>query len=180
MPEMGYVGEFVFIENHRYTKLNIICHPIQVAIPVAVDHADDSQVFKLFDRIRSEQNGRLDILVNNVYSGLDAIATNSEEGKKFWELGSDESPATFWDAVNRVGLRNHYICSVLATRMMLDYRDELNENIQGNLKYSQHSVTKRPGLIFNISSLGGLRYMFAVPYGVGKPCLFQYLCLLID
>ncbi|VDL57525.1 unnamed protein product, partial [Hymenolepis diminuta] len=33
-----------------------------VAIPVAVDHSDDSQVANLFTRIRREQKGRLDIL----------------------------------------------------------------------------------------------------------------------
>ena len=140
---------------------------------MAVDHADDSQVIDLFARIRSEQKGRLDILVNNVYAGVDIIAENSDKGKKFWELGPDESPATFWDVVNGVGLRNHYICSVLATRMMLEYRDELNESTEGEVKESKLSGSNRPGLIFNISSLGGLRYLFAVPYGVGRPCLFE-------
>ena len=81
--------------------------------------------------------------------------------------------------MNRVGLRNHYICSVLATRMMLEYRDELNESTEGEVKESKLSGSNRPGMIFNISSLGGLRYLFAVPYGVGKPCLFEYLCLFL-
>ena len=134
---------------------------------MAVDHADDSQVINLFVRIRREQKGRLDILVNNVYAGADALSTTFLEGRKYWELGPDESPAKLWDVANRVGLRNHYICSVLASRMMLEYRDELNENSEGGLKDSKSSEAKRPGLIFNISSFGSLRYMFAVPYGVG-------------
>ncbi|VDL64565.1 unnamed protein product [Hymenolepis diminuta] len=98
-----------------------------VAIPVAVDHSDDSQVANLFTRIRREQKGRLDILVNNVYAGGDALAEHYKQQRSYWELGSDESPGVLWDSVNR-----------------------------------------RPGLIFNISSFGGLQHLFTVVYGVGK------------
>jgi dehydrogenase/reductase SDR family protein 1 len=52
-----------------------------------------------------------------------------------------------WDDVNNVGLRNHYICSVYAARLM---------------------VPKRSGLIVNISSAGGLGYFLNVAYGIGK------------
>ncbi|KAK6045894.1 hypothetical protein COOONC_16601 [Cooperia oncophora] len=55
-----------------------------------------------------------------------------------------------WDEINNVGLRNHYFCSVYASRMM---------------------VKNRSGLIANISSAGGLRYLFNVPYGAGKQAL---------
>ncbi|VUZ49704.1 unnamed protein product [Hymenolepis diminuta] len=136
-----------------------------VAIPVAVDHSDDSQVANLFTRIRREQKGRLDILVNNVYAGVDTLAEHYKQQRSYWELGPDESPGILWDSVNRVGLRNHYICSVLATRMMLDYRNELNQEVGDSLKPSE---SQRPGLIFNISSFGGLQHLFTVVYGVGK------------
>lgn len=52
-----------------------------------------------------------------------------------------------WDDINNVGLRNHYICSVYAARMM---------------------AKRKIGLIVNISSIGGLQYVFNVCYGVGK------------
>ncbi|VDK37328.1 unnamed protein product [Taenia asiatica] len=139
-----------------------------VAIPVAVDHADDSQVANLFSRIRREQNGRLDVLVNNVYSGVGVLTTIAKENRAFWELGADESPAFIWDAVNRVGLRNHYICSVLAARLMLASRNELDEGSEDGASGVKPSERARPGLIFNISSVGGLRHLFAVVYGVGK------------
>ncbi|XP_051865945.1 dehydrogenase/reductase SDR family member 1, partial [Pristis pectinata] len=64
------------------------------------------------------------------------------QGKRFWEM-----PTSAWDDINNVGLRGHYICSVYAARMMVE--------------------TGR-GLIVVISSIGGLRYLFNVPYGVGK------------
>lgn len=110
-----------------------------ICIPLQVDHSDDEQVRLLFERIQDEQ-GKLDILVNNVYSGVQALTDAS--GKGFWE----EDP-NFWDACNNVGLRSHYIASVFAARMM-----------------TQH----RQGLICTISSWGGLSYIFGVPYTVGK------------
>ncbi|HEY9700675.1 MAG TPA: SDR family NAD(P)-dependent oxidoreductase [Trichocoleus sp.] len=110
-----------------------------ICIPVQVDHSDDEQVRSLFDRIQQEQ-GKLDLLVNNVYAGVQALA--KVNGKPFWESEPD-----LWDACNNVGLRSHYVASVYAARMM-----------------SQ----RQQGLICTISSWGGLSYIFGVPYGAGK------------
>lgn len=111
-----------------------------VAIPVQVDHSDDDQIKALFDRIQTEQDGRLDVLVNNAYAGVPAL--RAAYGKPFWE-----SEPTFWDACNQVGLRSHYVASVYAARLM---------------------VPRQRGLICTLSSWGGLSYIFGVPYGVGK------------
>jgi dehydrogenase/reductase SDR family protein 1 len=35
-----------------------------------VDHENDGQIKALFDKIEKEQNGRLDILVNNAYKAV--------------------------------------------------------------------------------------------------------------
>ena len=110
-----------------------------VCIPVQVDHSDDEQVRLLFDRIQDEQ-GHLDVLVNNVYSGVQVLG--NANGKPFWE-----SEPSFWDACNNVGLRSHYVASVFAARMMTEHQQ---------------------GLICTISSWGGLSYIFGVPYGAGK------------
>ncbi|CAL8073435.1 unnamed protein product [Calicophoron daubneyi] len=121
------------------------------AIPLAIDHSDENQVIELFNQIRREQHGRLDLLVNNAYTAVPFLFANA--GKSYYEI-NDRSPGEVWDHVNNVGLRNHYICSVLATRMMLDFQDE-NRYL-------------RPGLIINVSSFGGKRYMFNTAYGMGK------------
>lgn len=110
-----------------------------VCIPVCVDHSDDEQVRLLFERIQDEQ-GQLDLLVNNAYSGVQALG--DANGKPFWD-----SEPSFWDACNNVGLRSHYVASVYAARMM-----------------TQH----QQGLICTISSWGGMSYIFGVPYGAGK------------
>jgi NAD(P)-dependent dehydrogenase (short-subunit alcohol dehydrogenase family) len=111
-----------------------------VCIPVQVDHSDDQQIELLFEQIKTEQNGQLDILVNNVFSGVKAIATS--QGKPFWK-----NAPSLWDTVNNVGLRSHYISSIFAARLMSE---------------------RQEGLICTISSWGGLSYIFGVAYGVGK------------
>ena len=109
-------------------------------IPVRVDHSDDEQIKSLFERIDSEQQGQLDIVVNNVFSGVQAI--RDAYGKPFWQ-----AEPKFWDAVNNVGLRSHYVTSVYAARMM-------SKNKQG--------------IICTISSWGGMSYLFGAAYGAGK------------
>jgi NAD(P)-dependent dehydrogenase (short-subunit alcohol dehydrogenase family) len=111
-----------------------------VCIPIQVNHSDDQQICRLFERIEREQNGQLDILVNNVYAGVQSI--REAYGKTFWEL-----EPSFWDAANNVGLRSHYVASIYAARMM---------------------TKRKQGIIFTISSWGGMSYIFNVPYGVGK------------
>lgn len=109
-------------------------------VPVICDSTKDQDIEQLFEQITHEQNGRLDILVNNAYAGVQAIFDNM--GKTFWE-----TDPSMWDTVNNTGLRGHYIFSVFASRLM---------------------VAQGHGLIITISSMGGLRYLFNVAYGVGK------------
>ncbi|WP_009543421.1 SDR family NAD(P)-dependent oxidoreductase [Crocosphaera subtropica] len=109
-------------------------------ILVQVDHSDDEQVRLLFERIKTEQNGQLDILVNNVFSGVKAISNAYSE--PFWK-----HDPSLWDAINNVGLRSHYVASIFAARLM-----------------SQ----RQQGLICTISSWGSLSYIFGAAYGVGK------------
>ncbi|XP_006816908.1 dehydrogenase/reductase SDR family member 1-like [Saccoglossus kowalevskii] len=111
-------------------------------IPVKCDHTDDKQVEELFDKINKEQNGRLDLLVNNAYAAVKALTQSGFSATKFWELEPE-----LWDTVNNVGLRGHYVASVFAARMM---------------------VPAKQGLIINISSPGGLMYFINVAYGAGK------------
>ena len=39
-------------------------------IPVQCDHSKDEEVEKLFQRVKTEQKGQLDLLVNNAYSAV--------------------------------------------------------------------------------------------------------------
>lgn len=83
-------------------------------IPVRVDHGDDEQARALFGRIGEEQ-GRLDILVNNA-----AIIRDEMMGRtKFWE-----EPLNVVDTLN-VGLRSNYVATVYAAPLMLPQRKGL-------------------------------------------------------
>ncbi|KAF8373750.1 dhs-9 [Pristionchus pacificus] len=114
-------------------------------IAVYVDHGNMEEVKSFFSRIDEENNGQLDILVNNAYAAVNAIFSETSKKAKFYDAEPE-----FWDLVNNVGLRNHYFCSVYASRLM---------------------VKNGKGLIVNISSPGGLTYLFNVAYGVGKQAL---------
>lgn len=109
-----------------------------LGVAVACDHHDDAQVRAVIDRIDAEQ-GRLDVLVNNVYSAPDLVPWLD---KKFWEL-----PIEAWDQVIDIGTRSHYVASALAAPLML---------------------RAGAGLIVNVSSSGAVTYAHNVVYGVGK------------
>jgi len=143
--QLGGAGATVYITGRTLANLEDCAREIKERggkpVTVQMDHSNDSEVEKLFHRIGQEQAGRLDVLVNNAYAGVNTIFTST--GKKFWET----DPTETWDAINGVGLRGHYHCTVLASRLMVE----------------QHK-----GLIVNVSSMGGLKYLFNVAYGVGK------------
>jgi NAD(P)-dependent dehydrogenase (short-subunit alcohol dehydrogenase family) len=107
-------------------------------IALQCDHADDTQVRAVFERIEAD-GGQLDILVNNACSAQDM---ERHIGKLAWE-----QPLEAWDEVHRVGLRSAYVASVLAAPLM---------------------VKARSGLIVNISSMGAVSYLHSVAYGTAK------------
>lgn len=110
--------------------------------PIQCDHSKDSDVERLFDTVKKENDGQLDILVNNAFSAVPALYDAISKELNFWE-----QPPEFWDIVNNVGLRNHYICAVYAARMM---------------------VPRNKGLIVNVSGAPGLTYVFNCAFGIGK------------
>ena len=108
------------------------------AIGVVCDHHDDEAVAAVFERVRNER-GRLDVLVNNVYSAIDLAPWL---GKPFWEIPPGE-----WDQVIGIGARSHYVAAVLAMPMLLEADS---------------------ALIANVSSSGSTQYAHNVLYGIGK------------
>ena len=108
-----------------------------------VDSADDESLETFFAELHNETGGRLDILVNNAYSGVGWWGKRQLLGKPFWEQGMG-----LYDAVNQVGVRSHYKATLLALPML-------------------RKAAGR-GLIVNTNSLGCLIYAINVPYGMGK------------
>ena len=84
-------------------------------IAIRCDHTDDGQVKAVFEQIGSEE-GRLDILVNNVWGGYEHFY----DGTEFWlEKGFWSAPFSRWDKMFQAGVRAHYVCSALAAPMMI-------------------------------------------------------------
>ncbi len=110
------------------------------AVAVACDHRDDDAVRAVFDRIDEDQ-GRLDVLVNNAFAIPDELTAMLP----FWDV-----PISNWDDMMDVGTRSAYVASVLAAPVMIGQGD---------------------GLIANISSSGAVEYAWHVAYGVGKCAL---------
>ncbi len=112
-------------------------------IAMRCDHRDDNAVAAVFHHIADEQ-GRLDILVNNVWGGYEHFY----DGTEFWkEAGFWTEPIARWDAMFQAGVRAHYVASVLAAPMMI---------AQGS------------GLIVNISFFAAQRDDRGVAYGAAK------------
>ncbi|KAM5235662.1 dehydrogenase/reductase SDR family member 1 [Ctenodactylus gundi] len=141
--QLCQAGATVYVTGRHMDTLRATAEEAQTrggrCVPVVCDSSQESEVRSLFEQVDREQHGRLDVLVNNAFAGVQAILNNN---KPFWE-----GPASFWDDINNAGLRGHYLCSVYGARLM---------------------VPAGRGLIVVISSPGGLRYMFNVAYGVGK------------
>jgi dehydrogenase/reductase SDR family member 1 len=107
-------------------------------IAVQVDHGDDAQIAALFAQVAAEQ-GRIDILVNNVYKIPDPPAW----GGGFWD-----HPISIWDDQVGIGLRAHYVASWHAAPLLF--------------------AAGPGGFICNVSSPGGSSYHFSSSYGAGK------------
>lgn len=110
---------------------------------VECDHRSDEQVEAAFLRIADEQ-GRLDLLVNNVWGGYE----NMMEGGEFtWSRPFWRQPVWRWDAMFQAGVRAHYVASRLAAQTM---------------------VNQRSGLIVNVSFWAAQKHIGNVAYGVSK------------
>jgi NAD(P)-dependent dehydrogenase (short-subunit alcohol dehydrogenase family) len=57
------------------------------ATPVRVDHTDEDQVARLFERVRREQAGRLDILVNDIWGGEELVEWGRPPWQMSWSTG---------------------------------------------------------------------------------------------
>lgn len=81
-----------------------------VGIGVRVDHTQDHEVAALFQRVRDEQGGRLDLLVNDIWGG-DPLAT---WGKPFWEHDLDAGLL-----MQRLAVATHIITSWYGVPLMV-------------------------------------------------------------
>lgn len=80
-------------------------------IPLRCDHTVETEVAACFQRVADEQDGRLDLLVNNAWGGHQDAA---HIVRPFWEL-----PTTFWEGMFQAGVRNHILAAKYAAPLMI-------------------------------------------------------------
>lgn len=135
-------------------------------IAVACDHADDDQVAALFQKVKDEQ-GRLDILVNNAFLLSDDLL----EPKPFFE--KPLSNLEMWE----VGVKSNYVAAWHAAKMMAAQKSGLIVAICG---YA--AVTYTYGVAFGTSksAVDRMARDMAIelePYNVASVSLWQGLTL---
>jgi NAD(P)-dependent dehydrogenase (short-subunit alcohol dehydrogenase family) len=129
----GTVGETARLCDERGGK----------GIAVACDMTDDDEVAALFARVEREQ-GRLDVLVNNVLS----IPPEMTQRIKFWE-----KPLSNWEIFD-TGLRASFVASHYAAKIMVPQKSGLIASLSGAV-----GVTYTYDVIFGTTKAGTDRIM---------------------
>lgn len=137
---LAEAGATVYITGRTQESLDEACVAIGNSCHArVVDSVEDTDL-DLFFRELAREHGRIDILVNNAFSGLQHSRREKLLGKPFWE-----APMRLFDSIFEVGVRSHYYATRLAVPLM-----------------------KNGGLILNSNSPGCIIYGISVPYGMGK------------
>jgi len=103
-------------------------------IAVRCDHTKEGDVKKLAARIRREQKGKLDILVNDVWGG-DAL---TEFGKTFWQVSLDKGTAMLRQAVLSHIITSRHVAPLMVEQghgLIVEITDGNFFGYRGNLFY---------------------------------------------
>jgi NAD(P)-dependent dehydrogenase (short-subunit alcohol dehydrogenase family) len=104
-----------------------------VGIPVRCDHTEDADVASLFERIRDEQ-GRLDLLVNNAWGGYEQRLDQPETG--FFGVPFWNQPLWRWEAMFTAGVRAHFLAARHAAPLLIGTRGERPRLIVNTLAWA--------------------------------------------
>ena len=103
-------------------------------IALRVDHTEPLQVERLINRIRQEQGGRLDILVNDVWGGDDLTAWS----RRFWEQSLENGLLMLRQAVHSHIITSHYGLPLMLERgtgLVVEVTDGNTLRYRGQLYY---------------------------------------------
>ncbi|MEA2247748.1 MAG: hypothetical protein QOH46_2277 [Solirubrobacteraceae bacterium] len=103
-------------------------------IAAQVDHADPEQVTRLVERIDREQDGRLDVLVNDVWGG-DPL---TEWSVPFWRHSLDDGLALLRQAVDTHVITSHRAVPLMVRRgrgLVVEVTDGATDDYRGSFFY---------------------------------------------
>jgi NAD(P)-dependent dehydrogenase (short-subunit alcohol dehydrogenase family) len=111
-----------------------------VGIAVQVDHRVEEQVRELFARIKEEHNGRLDVLVNDIWGGEQLTKWNTP----FWQHSLTDGLQ-----IQERAVRTHLITAYYAAQLMVankkglivEITDGVDYRYRGNLYYSLAKIS---------------------------------------
>lgn len=120
-----------------------------VGISVRVDHTQEKQVKALFQRVKKEQ-GRLDVLVNDVWGGDEL----TEFGKTFWDVSLEKGRVMLERAVFTHIISSHYAAPLL----MKTGRGLIVEITDGDF------FSYRGNIFYDLVKTSVIRLAFAMAY----------------
>ncbi|WP_460326212.1 SDR family oxidoreductase [Paenibacillus sp. YSY-4.3] len=109
-------------------------------IPVRTDHTLEEEVKALFERVSAEQEGRLDILVNDLWGGEHL----TEWGVPFWESSLAKGLLMQERAVKGHMITSYYGAPLMTAKqsgLILEVTDGVSYNYRGNLYYSLAKIS---------------------------------------
>ncbi|WP_374015930.1 SDR family oxidoreductase [Paenibacillus thiaminolyticus] len=109
-------------------------------IPVRVDHTVEEEVKALLERIRAEQDGQLDILVNDVWGG----ESLTQWGTAFWEHSLANGLRMQQQAVHSHMMTSYYGAPLMVNRgqgIIIEITDGIDYRYRGNLYYSLAKIS---------------------------------------
>ncbi|KRE35427.1 short-chain dehydrogenase [Paenibacillus sp. Soil522] len=111
-----------------------------VGIPIRVDHTVEADVQALFEQISKEQNGQLDVLVNNIWGGEQL----TEWDKPFWEHSLSKGLIMQERAVKAHLITSFYGAPLMVRRekgLIIEVTDGIDYRYRGSLFYSLAKIS---------------------------------------
>ena len=111
-----------------------------VGIAVQVDHTREAEVKALFERVSAEQNGRLDLLVNDIWGG-DGLTV---WGKTFWEHSLADGLLIQQRAVHTHMITSYYAAPLMVAQkkgLIVEITDGVDYRYRENLYYSLAKIS---------------------------------------
>ncbi|MFC4560101.1 SDR family oxidoreductase [Virgibacillus kekensis] len=108
-------------------------------IPVRTDHKIEDEVKALFERVKEEQNGQLDILVNDIWGSESLI----EFGTPFWEMVIQKAIKVHETAVHTHMITSRYGVPLMIEQgkgLILEITDGVTYKYRGALPYSMAKI----------------------------------------
>jgi len=127
-------------------------------IPVRVDHTVEKEVKALFERVEEEQNGRLDVLVNDIWGGERLVRW----GKTFWEY-----PLADGLLMQERAVKAHLITSYYAAPLMAARKQGLIIEVTDGIDYGYRPVN----LFYSLAKISAIHMAAAMaeelrPYAI--------------